>query len=129
MRFEAHASWDEFLVYPKFVDWQINNAKILNNYIDQPIEDFKAQIGHLTEWVRTDYNRDHENGRKDTEINPTLHFIVGLFRMTQMYPWEWFGYFVTFTAELPFYLAPSVFSDYYAGMEDDDEDDWGDDDW
>ena len=21
MRFEAHASWDEFLVYPRFEDW------------------------------------------------------------------------------------------------------------
>ena len=50
--------------------------------------------------------------------------------MTQMYPWEWFGYFIDFINDLPFYLSPSIFENYYDGVEgDDDEDDWGDDDW
>ena len=72
----------------------------------------------------------HALGVKDIELNPTLRFIVGLFRMTQMYPWEWFGYFVSFINDLPFYLSPSVFENYYDGVEgEDDGDDWGDDDW
>ena len=60
--------------------------------IDIEQEDINNRLVGLIEWVQSDFNRDHANGRKSEELNATLRFIVGLFRLTNMRPWHYVKY-------------------------------------
>ena len=62
----------------------------LDIYFEQ--EDFNNRLVSLIEWVQSDFNIDHANGRKSEELNATLRFIVGLFRLTDMRPWHYVKY-------------------------------------
>lgn len=43
--------------------------------------------------MRTEFNDDYSPGEIQDKLNPTLKFIVGLARLSQMRPWQWVSYF------------------------------------
>ena len=44
-------------------------------------------LTRLSNWVRSDFNKDHKNGKALELLNPTLRFFVNMFKLTQMRPW------------------------------------------
>ena len=39
-------------------------------------------LTRLSNWVRHDFNADHENGKALELLNPTLRFFVNMFKLT-----------------------------------------------
>ena len=69
------------------------------------------KLNGLGQWVQNDFNKDHENGREAEKLNPTLRFIVGLFKLTNMRPWQYVSYLTSLAYDLPFTLTGYGFED------------------
>ena len=50
------------------------------------------KLDALVRWVYRDFNEDHAQGKALELLNPTLRFFVGMFRLTQMRPWQYVSY-------------------------------------
>ena len=62
-------------------------------------------LTRLSNWVRRDFNLDHENGKALEMVNPTLRFFVNMFKLTQMRPEILDSYLSEIAADLPFQLS------------------------
>lgn len=68
-------------------------------------QSFEDKLDALVRWVYRDFNEDHAEGKALDKLNPTLRFFVGMFRLTQMRPWQYVSYLMEIAADLPFQLT------------------------
>ena len=71
----------------------------VKQFDQQSMED---KLDALVRWVYSDFNIDHANGKALELLNPTLRFFVGMFRLTQMRPWQYVSYLMEIAADLPY---------------------------
>lgn len=94
-----------------FQDFKVDDVYINafnSNGIEFDQETFQDSVDRLVTWVYTDFNFDHKDGRVCEKLNPILRFIIGLFKLTAMSPWQWMSYLYNMASDVPFYFAPSL---------------------
>ena len=75
-------------------------------YFKEPA-DFAERMDRLVTWVVDDFNVDHKDGVDQTRINQSLKFIIGLFRLAYMKPWQWVGYIYSLVGDYTFFAPNS----------------------
>lgn len=61
LKFSLEGRWDDYLIYPQFNMFELNDSYIDVNGIDiRDLTGFDERVQRLADWVRSDFNLWHE---------------------------------------------------------------------